>query len=257
KWQNEIIGYRNEKGKGYSSDYLKKIHNQISAIFNHAVRMYSLKENPAKIAGSMGSSSTKEMKFWTKDEYLIFIDAMMDKPISYYAFEVLYWTGIRVGELLALTPADIDFEKKTITINKSYQRLEKTDYITSPKTEKGNRTITIPGFLVEELKEYIKILYKIKDKDRLFEVTKHYLEKEMERGCKETKVKKIRIHDIRHSAVSLLIDLGFSPLAIAERVGHKSIDITYRYAHLFPSKQLEMADKLSLERGLDDVSEEY
>lgn len=79
----------------------------------------------------------------------------------------------------------------------------------------------------------------------------------MERGCKETKVKKIRIHDIRHSAVSLLIDLGFSPLAIAERVGHKSIDITYRYAHLFPSKQLEMADKLSLERGLDDVSEEY
>lgn len=73
----------------------------------------------------------------------------------------------------------------------------------------------------------------------------------MERGTKQTGVKRIRIHDLRHSHVSLLIDIGFSAVAIADRVGHESIDITYRYAHLFPSKQTEMADKLDQERSIE------
>ena len=84
----------------------------------------------------------------------------------------------------------------------------------------------------------------------MFPVTKSYLYREMERGCKETGVKRIRVHDIRHSAVSLLINMGFSATAIADRVGHESIDITYNYAHLFPSKQTEMAEKLNVERGV-------
>lgn len=67
----------------------------------------------------------------------------------------------------------------------------------------------------------------------------------MDRGSKEAGVKRIRIHDLRHSHISLLIDMGFSAVAIADRVGHESIDITYRYAHLFPSKQIEMATKLN------------
>lgn len=67
---------------------------------------------------------SKEMLFWTKEEYLQFAEAMMDKPLSYYAFEMLYWCGIREGELLALTPADFDFEAETVRINKSYQRLK-------------------------------------------------------------------------------------------------------------------------------------
>ncbi len=92
------------------------------------------------------------------------------------------------------------------------------------------------------------MLYGIKPTDRLFQISKHYLHHEMDRGSKAAKVKRIRIHDLRHSHVSLLIDMGFSALAIADRVGHESIDITYRYAHLFPSKQTEMADKLNLER---------
>ncbi len=255
KWQNLMIHHRDENGNPYSPVYLKTLHNQLSAIFNHAVRFYSLKENPAQKAGNMGKERGREMLFWTKDEYLRFADAMMDKPLSFYAFEVLYWTGIRVGELLALTPVDVDLEKETITINKSYQRLEGKDYITSPKTEKSNRIIQIPDFLAEELEEYIKTLYKIKDTDRLFEVTKHYLHSEMTRGSKETGVKRIRLHDLRHSAISLLIELGFSAVAIADRVGHESIDITYRYAHLFPSKQIEMANKLSIERGGADVTE--
>ena len=99
----------------------------------------------------------------------------MDKPLSYYAFEMLYWCGIREGELLALTPADFDFEKGTVTINKSYQRLKGKDVITTPKTEKSNRTITMPQFLVEEIQSYLKMLYDIREDDRIFTVTKSYL----------------------------------------------------------------------------------
>ena len=165
-----------------------------------------------------------------------------------YAFEMLYWCGIREGELLALTPADFDFEKCTVSITKSYQRLNGQDLITTPKTEKSNRIIKMPQFLADEMQDYLKQLYGIEPNDRMFTVTKSYLHREMDRGAKEAGVKRIRIHDIRHSAVSLLIDMGFSATAIADRVGHESIDITYNYAHLFPSKQTEMAEKLNMER---------
>ena len=248
KWQNELINFKDERGEPYSPVYLKTVQNQLSAIFNHAVRYYNLKENPCVKAGSMGKKKNREMLFWTKEEYLKFADVIMDKPLSFYAFEMLYWCGIREGELLALTPADFDFDRLTVTISKSYQRLNGQDLITTPKTEKSNRTITMPEFLADEMRDYITSLYKIGDGDRIFPITKSYLQNEMERGSRAAGVKKIRIHDLRHSHVSLLIDMGFSATAIADRVGHESIDITYNYAHLFPTKQAEMAARLNTER---------
>ena len=248
-WQNEMIKGTDKTGKPYSPVYLKTLHNQLSAIFNHAVKFYGLKENPAAKVGNMGKARGKEMQFWTQEEYSKFAEVMMDKPRSYYAFEMLYWCGIREGELLALTPADFDFEKRTVTINKSFQHLNGRDIITTPKTEKSNRTISIPKFLSDEMQDYLKMLYDVGLNDRMFPVTKSYLHREMDRGSKEAGVKRIRIHDIRHSHISLLIDMGFSATAIADRVGHESIEITYNYAHMFPSRQTEMADKLDMERG--------
>ena len=248
-WQNELINYRDEQGKAYSPVYLKTVNNQLSAIFNHAVKYYNLRENPCKKAGSMGKKKNREMQVWTKEEYLKFAGAMMDKPLSYYAFEMLYWCGLREGELLALTPSDFDFEKRTVSITKSYQRLNGQDLITTPKTEKSNRVITMPKFLSDEIQDYLKMLYDIEPDARMFTVTKSYLYREMERGAKEAGVKRIRVHDLRHSHVSLLIDMGFSATAIADRVGHESIEITYNYAHLFPSKQTEIADRLDMERS--------
>ena len=137
RWQNEIRELRDCHGKPLSKTYLKTVHNQLSAIFNHAARFYGLNINPARQAGNMGAEERKEMLFWTREEYTRFSEAMMDKPLSFYAFEVLYWCGVREGELLALTPADFDFEKRTVTINKSYQRLNGQDLITTPKTERA------------------------------------------------------------------------------------------------------------------------
>ena len=200
-WQNEMLAYRDEKKKPYSQTYLKTLHNQLSAIFNHAVRYYELRSNPAAKVGNMGSEEHKEMLFWTKEEYKKFSFEMMDKPVSFYAFEMLYWCGIREGELLALTPADFNFDKETVTINKSYQRLKGQDVITSPKTKKSNRTIKMPQFLCEEMKEYLGMIYGLKKKDRIFTVTKSYLHHEMDRGAKAVGVKRIRIHDLRHPYV--------------------------------------------------------
>lgn len=174
----------------------------------------------------------------------------------FFAEKYFFRFCLTKAELLALTMEDFDFEKNTVRINKSYQRLQGRDYITSPKTAKSNRTIKLPKFLAEEMQEYFAMLYDQTPTDRIFQVTKSFLHHEMERGSEAAGVKKIRIHDLRHSHISHLIDLGFSAVAIADRVGHESIDITYRYSHLFPSKQVAMADTLdAVNASFDDCEE--
>ena len=242
QWQNELIKM------GYSPTYLKTINNQLSAIFNYAVRYYDLKSNPCAKAGSMGKSKAEEMDFWTGEEFRKFIDSVMNKRLSYMAFMTLYWTGMRMGELLALNPKDVDLEKKTISITKSYQRLGKKDVITPPKTPKSKRVITIPEFLAADIKDYMDSLYDLQEDDRLFPITKYYLEHEMQRGIKESGVKRIRVHDLRHSHASMLIELGFSPLEIANRLGHEKVETTLNtYAHLYPNKQTKLAERLDSE----------
>lgn len=242
QWQNELIKM------GYSPTYLKTINNQLSAIFNYAVRYYDLKSNPCAKAGSMGKSKAEEMDFWTGEEFRKFIDSVMNKRLSYMAFMTLYWTGMRMGELLALNPKDVDLEKRTISITKSYQRLGKKDVITPPKTPKSKRVITIPEFLAADIKDYMDSLYDLQENDRLFPITKYYLEHEMQRGIKESGVKRIRVHDLRHSHASMLIELGFSPLEIANRLGHEKVETTLNtYAHLYPNKQTKLAERLDSE----------
>ena len=242
QWQNELIKM------GYSPTYLKTINNQLSAIFNYAVRYYDLKSNPCAKAGSMGKSKAEEMDFWTGEEFRRFIDSVMNKRLSYMAFMTLYWTGMRMGELLALNPKDVDLEKRTISITKSYQRLGKKDVITPPKTPKSKRVITIPEFLAADIKDYMDSLYDLQENDRLFPITKYYLEHEMQRGIKESGVKRIRVHDLRHSHASMLIELGFSPLEIANRLGHEKVETTLNtYAHLYPNKQTKLAERLDSE----------
>ena len=242
QWQNELIKM------GYSPTYLKTINNQLSAIFNYAVRYYDLKSNPCAKAGSMGKSKAEEMDFWTVEEFRKFIDSVMNKRLSYMAFMTLYWTGMRLGELLALNPKDVDLEKRTISITKSYQRLGKKDVITPPKTPKSKRVITVPEFLAVDIKDYMDSLYDLQENDRLFPITKYYLEHEMQRGIKESGVKRIRVHDLRHSHASMLIELGFSPLEIANRLGHEKVETTLNtYSHLYPNKQTKLAERLDRE----------
>ena len=229
QWQNELLSLRDDQGKGYSQTYLRSIQNKVK---------------------------TREMLFWTKDEYLKFAEEMKEKPLSYYAFELLYWTGIRCGELLALTRDDFDLEKKTLRINKTFQTIKGKEMVTSPKTEKSNRRIDLPEFLCREMEDYFASLYKVDGKSRLFPVTKYYMHHELDRGCRKAGVKRIRIHDLRHSSCALLINLGYSPVQIAQRLGHESVTVTERYSHLYPSVQQEMAKKLDEAFSGEEANEE-
>lgn len=249
QWQNELMKVKDDRGRNYSPTYLRTIHAQLSSILNHACRYYNLKTNVARDVGTMGEKEADEMSFWTQAEYEKFIDAIKDKPQSFYAFEILYWCGLRMGELLALTKEKFDFNTNTLKVDESLQKIDGENIITPPKTKKSIRKIVMPDFLAEEIQNYLDGFYKLKPKDLIFTFSKSYLHHEMDRGTKKANVKRIRVHDLRHSHVSLLIELGFSATAIADRLGHESIDITYRYAHLFPSKQNEMANTLSQMRS--------
>ena len=256
-WQNNLLEERRENGEPYSKDYLRTIFNQLSAILSHAVRYYKLPSNPAAGECIFQKNSGQEKQCWTAEEYLKFADAIMDKPDAFYAFEILYWCGLRISELLALTPDDIDFKNNVIKIDKGYHRIGDHDVTDKPKTKKSVRNVDMPDFLAEELKEYIDSLYEIENGQRIFEFSEDRLRHIMQNGSKLAGVKRIRMHDLRHSHVSLLINMGFSSVAIAERLGHKSIEITHQYAHAFPDAQKKIAKRLNMERNGENVTEEY
>lgn len=240
RWQNIMIE------KGFAPTYLRMIQNQLTALFNHASRIYNLKDNPCRRVKKMGKADANELNFWTKNEYDQFI-ATIDKTDRYYVlFEILFWCGCREGEALALTMDDIDFVNKQIHINKTYYRVNGKDVITTPKTEQSVRTIDIPDFLNEEIMEYTKRLYKYPHDARIFPMVAEAVQHKMKRNIEKAGVKKIRVHDLRHSHVAYLIHQGVAPLLIKQRLGHKDIQITLNtYGHLYPNEQKKLAEMLN------------
>lgn len=243
-WQNALMAYESKTGTKLSKSYLKTLHNQLSAMLNHAVKYYGLNKNPAAIVGNMGTDKEVKTSFWTKKQFQAFAEAIMDEPEYYYFFEILYWCGLREGEALALTLKDIDFEAKTINVNKTFYVLNGKEYVTTPKSIDSNRIVSMPNFIVKDLKDYVEMIYKPEDNQRLFQLSKSGLYRAMKRGSKKAGVPAIRIHDLRHSHVSLLINMGFTAPTIGKRVGHSSAYITFHYAHMFPNAQEDLASKL-------------
>lgn len=242
KWQNTLLSDE----KNYSQTFLRTVHNQLSSVLNFAKKYYNLPNNPAALCGSMGKKKADSMQFWTPAEFNQFIAQVSNKPLSVVCFNLLFYSGMREGELLALTLNDFDFKADTINISKTYARLNGVDLIQEPKTPKSRRTITMPPEVMEMVKDYASKLFDYSPTDRLFPTTKFYLQKEMVRGSSAAGVKRIRVHDLRHSHASLPIEMGFSPLLISERLGHENIETTLNtYSHLYPNKHGEVAAALS------------
>ena len=249
----QIIEWQNVMYKlGLSDSYLRMIQNQLTALFTHATRIYDLDNNPCKKVKRMGSSDSRSLSFWTIDEYKQFI-AVEEQDSKYYLiFEMLFWTGMREGELLALTLDDVNFVTNQIHIDKTYYRMNKKDVVTVPKTEQSIRTIEIPQFLADEIKNYTDRLYGLPRNERIFDIGAKALQNKMLRMIEKSGVKRIRVHDLRHSHVSYLINKGVETLIIKERLGHKDIKITLNtYGHLYPSKQRTVADLLDFEMKKD------
>lgn len=234
-----MILLRKQKQKQFGS-------NQITALFNHAQNIYDLKNNPCKKVKKMGKADADKLTFWTKNEYDRFIASVPVEDMYYVIFQILFWTGCREGELLALTLDDIDFDMNTININKTYFRAKGQDIITTPKTEGSVRMITIPEFLKEDIKDYVKKLYDYSRNTRLFPITARAVQKKLKYQIEKADVPSIRVHDFRHSHAAFLINEGVQALLIKERLGHKDIKITMNtYGHLYPNQQQAIAEMLN------------
>lgn len=242
QWQNEM------QTKGFSESYLRMIQNQLTSLFTHASRIYDLHANPCKKVKRMGNSDARSLDFWTLEEYQRFIGTIDSNERYYLIFEILFWTGCRIGELLALNKGDVDCINNQINITKTYYRTGGQDIITEPKTKQSVRVIEIPEFLTKEIKEFIDGHYGMPDNERLFPIVQEAVQHKMKRHIEKAGVKQIRVHDLRHSHVAYLIDKGIEPIFIKERLGHKDIKITLNtYGHLYPNQRRKIANLLDSE----------
>lgn len=238
-----VMNYHSKIIKNYSPDFLKRIHVTLSAIFNFGIKHYGLTDNPARVVGNFEMESNNRMEFWELEEFKRFIQ-VAEELLFETLFFTLYYSGCRKGELMALTWEDVDFEKKTIDINKTeYRRI-----ITKPKTHAANRIILMPDFVMNklaELKKSANDLAPVKNEYVVFgeyydSVSETTVINRYDKYVELAGVKRITIHSLRHSHASYLINHGVSALVVAQRLGHANVATTLNtYSHLYPSKQTE------------------
>lgn len=241
-----------------STNTINKIMILLKKIFDVGLRKGYYTTNPVKLLKKLPIEKTK-MQFWTVKEFQQFLTLF--EPEEYnikLLFTLLFFTGLRLGEALALTWQDIDFSTNTIHITKSVYVNKGVSYISSTKTKAGTRRIIINKKLSQELQywqQQQKHLLEQFTSDSMslqvfqsspITITKNSIEKQYKKILeRDATLKKIRIHDFRHSHASLLINQGEDYLVVKERLGHASITTTIdTYSHLYPSKQKELAEKL-------------
>lgn len=248
RWQNWMLKQTKTDGDKYAQTYLKSVNNEFSAIMNYAVKFYKLSYNPVRRAGSIGRKNADGIQFWTLDE---FNQAMAHfeshKEIEFRTmYFLLFYSGIRLGEMKALTINDFDFDNNLVSITKSYSRVNGEVYINEPKTPRSKREIALPKDILDMITEYVVTLYKVTENTLIFPANKSSVSRRLKTAARNTNVKEIRTHDLRHSHASLLIEMGVNPLIIQERLGHEDVQTTLNtYSHLYPNKQEKVALKLN------------
>lgn len=244
--------------KPLSANTINKILILLKKILDIGVRKGYLASNPVEHLKKLPVEKAK-IQFWTIKEFQKFLGLFKAEEYNLkLLFTVLFFTGLRLGEALALTWEDIDFTTNTIYITKSMYTNKGISYLNSTKTKAGTRRIVINRKLSEELQNWQKVqfdlLSEFTDDTTILQVfqnspvmiTKNSIEKHYKKILKrDDSIQKIRIHDFRHSHASLLINQGEDYLVVKERLGHSSITTTIdTYSHLYPSKQKDIADKL-------------
>lgn len=248
KWHTEILE------EGLSNNYLKDLHQCMKEIFDMAISLGVVSENPVRKAGNV-SRTKHRVDFWTKEEFELFIRTFYKSDVlehlKFITCLVLFMTGLRISELQALVWDDIDFIDKSLIVSKSMFYQNKNKWQINPtKTFSGNRLIYLDGMTLSNLLEWREHQKKLGKIDFIFSynclpITKTMLNNAIVAHSQLAGVKTIRIHDLRHSHASLLLSLGMNDLELKNRLGHASIQTTLGvYSHLRPTAMKEVADKL-------------
>lgn len=217
---------------------------RVAAIYKFAYKYYDIKDIMPKTEELRNLETPKEIQYWTLKEFQTFIKVIED-PIYKTFFSFLYLIGTRKGEALALKWEDIDFEKKTVHICKNVTNKTRDIAweITTTKNRSSTRTVSVPDNLITMLKTYKAWQEKqCESQEFIFCGSRPLPEKTIMRTfqkyIEKAKVKKIRIHDLRHSCASLLISEGATIVAVANRLGHSNIEQTLNtYSHIMPKDE--------------------
>jgi integrase len=168
-------------------------------------------------------------------------------------------TGLRQGELFGLRWRDVDFERRTVGVSFAVQRRKGPWRLVEPKSATSRRTVAIPAFLAEALREHRGrqlrerlAATRWEDHDLVFCSTvgtplegTNVLHRSFRKILERAGLPRIRFHDLRHTAASLLLSQGEHPKVVQERLGHSSIALTMDlYSHLIDNMQRQAADKL-------------
>lgn len=225
---------------------IKSRKEQLSAIFNHAIDYYGLKTNPTHKLGSITNpnESLKEYTIWTVNDFNNAISVVNDIDVR-TLFNLLFWSGLRIGEAEALTWNDVNFDTKMLTINKSFKKLKGKEIITPTKTY-DTRKIMLPDTTINQLKEYKNAIYKPSDSDRLFQKYRMTYWKRLKNLCEQFDLPRISLHDLRHSHASFLLNAGVNIVAISKRLGHKDVSTTLNtYSHFMPNDEINFITKIN------------
>ena len=245
----QVSSFQNELIKKYKSSTIKNINTNMKMLFNWCVRYKGLAINPFNMVDRLKLEVSKRMSIITVSEFNQIVE-QVNNPDMKLMFKLLFWTGLRIGEARALKINDIDFNNKTISVTKTYTELKNKDIITSPKTKGSIRTIKIDDVLAQEIKDYLDKARYILNNDFIFRYTKPYYLEIFRKIALKVLGKRLRIHDLRHSHASLLINNGVDILLISKRLGHSNTAMTLNvYSHLYPNKESETIELINKIKG--------
>ncbi len=245
-----IIDWQNTLSE-YSYAYRKGLMTHLTSIYNYAERYHDIKNVAKRAEKPRNLEAKKEMLFWTPEEFTAAI-ATVEQPGYAMLFRFLFLTGCRKGEALALTWQDVDLTSGAVHICKSVSNKVRENgkwySITTPKNVGSDRTVYLPSFFCEMLKTYKAEQnaagpFLFGGEDPFPHIT---IDRRFHQAADAAGVKRIRIHDLRHSCASLLIHKGVSIVAVSRHLGHSSVKQTLdTYSHMLPDDQTMILKSLS------------